>query len=55
MVSSIEEHPSERFARSSDPSMVGPDVYLTKPLEVKGFVEIIRSLLKAASAVQVQS
>ena len=55
MVSSIEEHPAERFARSSDPSMVGPDVYLTKPLDVRAFVEIIRSLLKAAPAVQVQS
>jgi CheY-like chemotaxis protein len=55
MVSSIEEHPSERFARSTDPSMVGPDVYLTKPLEVKGFVETIRSLLKADSSAQVQA
>jgi CheY-like chemotaxis protein len=52
MVSAIEEHPSERFARSSDPSMVGPDVYLTKPLEVKGFVETIRALLKSEPAVE---
>ncbi len=50
MVSSIEEHPSERFARSSDPSMVGPDVYLTKPLEVKAFVETVRALLKSQPA-----
>jgi CheY-like chemotaxis protein len=55
MVSSIEEHPAERFARSTDPSMVGPDVYLTKPLDVKGFVEIIRSLLKADSSAQAQA
>jgi len=53
MVSSIEEHPAERFSRSSDPTMVGPDVYLTKPLDVKLFVETIRSLLKAEPAVQV--
>jgi CheY-like chemotaxis protein len=55
MVSSIEEHPAERFARSSDPTMVGPDVYLTKPLEVKVFVETIRSLLKSEPAVQVRA
>lgn len=55
MVSSIEEHPAERFARSSDPTMVGPDVYLTKPLEVKVFVEIVRSLLKSEPAAQVRA
>ena len=55
MVSSIEEHPAERFARSSNPTMVGPDVYLTKPLEVKVFVETIRSLLKSEPAVQVRA
>jgi CheY-like chemotaxis protein len=52
MVSAIEEHPSERFARSGDPSMVGPDVYLTKPIEVNGFVQTIRSLLKSEPQVQ---
>jgi CheY-like chemotaxis protein len=55
MVSAIEEHPAERFARSNDPSMVGPDVYMTKPLEVKRFVETIRSLLKAEPAKKVQA
>jgi two-component system, OmpR family, alkaline phosphatase synthesis response regulator PhoP len=50
MVSSIEQHPAERFARSSDPSMVGPDVYMTKPLDVKAFVETIRSLLREKPA-----
>ncbi len=50
MVSAIEEHPAERFARSNDPSIVGPDVYLTKPLEVKGFVDTIRALLKSQPA-----
>lgn len=54
MVSAIEEHPSERFARSNDPSMVGPDVYLTKPLDVKRFVETIRALLKSGPAVEGQ-
>jgi CheY-like chemotaxis protein len=55
MVSSIEEHPAERFARSNDPSMVGPDVYLTKPLEIQSFVGTIRSLLKAEPAVKAQA
>lgn len=50
MVSAMEQHPSERFARTDDPSRVGPDVYLTKPLEVRGFVETVRSLLRAAPA-----
>ncbi len=53
MVSSIEEHPAERFARSSDPSTVGPDVYLTKPLDVKRFVGTVQSLLAAEAAGQV--
>jgi CheY-like chemotaxis protein len=52
MVSSIEEHSAERLARSVDPPMVGPDVYLTKPLDVQKFVEILRFLLRAAPAVQ---
>jgi hypothetical protein len=55
MVSAIEEHPAERFARSNDPSMVGPDIYMTKPLEVERFVETIRSLLKAEPAKKVQA
>jgi CheY-like chemotaxis protein len=50
MVSAFEQHPSERFAPTDDPSKVGPDVYLTKPLEVRGFVEMVRSLLRAAPA-----
>jgi CheY-like chemotaxis protein len=52
MVSSIEEHPAERFARSVDPTKVGPDVYLTKPLDVQRFLEILRFLLHAAPTVQ---
>jgi CheY-like chemotaxis protein len=55
MVSSIEEHPAERFARSNDPSMVGPDAYLTKPLDVKRFVKTVRSLLAAESTAQVHA
>ncbi len=54
MVSSIEEHPAEVFSRSGDPAMVGPDVYFTKPLDVKRFIETVRLLLKTESAVKVQ-
>lgn len=50
MASSIEDPPAERFARSGDPAMVGPDVYFTKPLDVKRFVETVRSLLKTEVA-----
>jgi DNA-binding response OmpR family regulator len=46
MVSSIQAHPAERFARSEDASMVCPDVYLTKPLDMKKFLETVRSLLR---------
>jgi CheY-like chemotaxis protein len=52
MVSAIEEHPSERFARSGDPTMVDPDIYLTKPIEVKGFIQTVRSLLKSEPQAQ---
>ena len=45
MVSSIEEPPVERFARSTESVMINPDVYLTKPLDVKGFLETVRSLV----------
>jgi CheY-like chemotaxis protein len=52
MVSSIEQAPAERFLRSTDSFMISPDVYLTKPLEVKGFVETVRSLLKTSPSVR---
>jgi CheY-like chemotaxis protein len=50
MVSSIQQPPTERFLRSVDSRMVTPDVYLTKPLDVRGFMETVRSLLKTAVA-----
>lgn len=46
MVSSIQEHPAERFARSDDASMVCPEVYMTKPLDMKKFLETVRSLMQ---------
>jgi CheY-like chemotaxis protein len=52
MVSSIREHPTERFARSEDPSKVCPDVYLTKPLEIPQFLETVRQLLAGTTPTQ---
>jgi CheY-like chemotaxis protein len=49
MVSSVQEDPAERFARSEDPSKVCPDVYMTKPLDIAKFLETVRSLLSAPS------
>jgi CheY-like chemotaxis protein len=50
MVSSIQQPPAERFLRSVDSKMITPDVYLTKPLDVRGFMETVRSLLKTTEA-----
>ena len=44
MVSSIEEPPAARFARSAESVMITPDAYLTKPLDVRGFLDTVRSL-----------
>ena len=44
MVSSIEEPPAARFARSPESVMITPDAYLTKPLDVRGFLDTVRSL-----------
>jgi CheY-like chemotaxis protein len=49
MVSSVQEAPAERFARSEDPSRVSPDIYMTKPLDIPKFLETVRSLLGAPS------
>jgi CheY-like chemotaxis protein len=49
MVSSVQEDPAERFARSEDPSKVCPDIYMTKPLDIAKFLETVRSLVGAPS------
>ena len=41
MVSSIQESPDERFPRSPDVEMIRPDRYLTKPLDIPRFLEVI--------------
>mgnify|MGYP001038870270 CR=1 FL=1 len=41
MVSSIEQTPDERFSRAGELEMVRPDRYLTKPLEIPRFLEVV--------------
>jgi CheY-like chemotaxis protein len=41
MVSSIQETPDERFARAGELDMVRPDRYLTKPLDIPLFLEVV--------------
>lgn len=41
MVSSIQESPDERFSRSGDVEQVRPDRYLTKPLDIPLFLEVV--------------
>jgi CheY-like chemotaxis protein len=41
MVSSIQQSPDQRFPTSGDVELVRPDWYLSKPLEVPRFLEIV--------------
>ena len=41
MVSSIEESPDERFPMSAEVEMIRPDRYLTKPLDIPGFLRLL--------------
>ena len=41
VVSSIEESPDERFPMSAEVEMIRPDTYLTKPLDIPRFLEIL--------------
>ncbi len=47
MLSSVELGPAERFARSEELELVRPDAYLTKPVDVRKFLETLRSVLAA--------
>jgi two-component system OmpR family response regulator len=46
MVSSIQESPDERFPRAPEVDMIRPDRYLTKPLDLNRFLEIVRKVLR---------
>ena len=42
MVSSIESSPDELFARSEEVGAIRPDFYLTKPLDIPRFLEVVK-------------
>jgi len=42
MVSSIEESPDERFAMAPEVDLIRPDTYLTKPLDIPRFLEVVK-------------
>jgi two-component system, OmpR family, phosphate regulon response regulator PhoB len=46
MVSSIREAPDELFPRAPEVDMIRPDRYLTKPLDIPKFLEIVRKILR---------
>lgn len=46
MVSSIQETPDERYPRASEVDMIRPDRYMTKPLDVDRFLEMISNLCR---------
>lgn len=49
MVSSIESSPDELFPRSEEIGVIRPDYYLTKPLDISLFLEIVRKLVPHVS------
>lgn len=50
MVSSIMETPYERYPRAEEVEMIQPDVYVTKPLDVPLFLEIVRKAMERISS-----
>jgi CheY-like chemotaxis protein len=50
MVSSIEESPDERFSRASELELVRPNRYLTKPLDIPLFLEVLAKVTRRRSA-----
>jgi CheY-like chemotaxis protein len=49
MVSSIEESPDERFPMSAEAEMIRPDRYLTKPLDIPRFLQLLERAVAATS------
>ena len=47
MVSSIEESPDERFPMSAEVEMIRPDGYLTKPLDIRQFLQFLERAVPA--------
>jgi len=50
MVSSIQESPDERFPMAGELDMVRPDRYVTKPIDVDGFLELIERVTRGRTA-----
>lgn len=48
MISSIEESPDERFPMAAEAEMIRPDRYLTKPLNVPVFLDLLRRAIPVA-------
>lgn len=44
MVSSIESSPDDLFPRSEELGVIRPDYYLTKPLDIPRFLEIVKKI-----------
>jgi CheY-like chemotaxis protein len=45
MVSSVQESPDQLFPRAPETDMIRPDRYLTKPLDIPMFLEVVRRAL----------
>lgn len=45
MVSSIRETPDDRFPRATELEMIEPDAYLTKPLDIDRFLDVVKRLV----------
>jgi CheY-like chemotaxis protein len=50
MVSSIEETPDERFGRAGEVDMIRPNRYLTKPVDIPLFLEVLAKATRRRSA-----
>lgn len=50
MVSSIQESPDDRFGRAGEVDMVRPDRYMTKPLDLDLFLEVVDKATHRRSA-----
>jgi CheY-like chemotaxis protein len=50
MVSSIQESPDERFGRALEADLVRPNRYLTKPVDIPLFLEVVEKATRRRSA-----
>lgn len=45
MVSSVQDDPSTLFPTSGDTTMITPDAYMSKPLDIPEFLQTVRKML----------